>query len=235
MRQRGFTLIELLVVIAIIAILAAILFPVFAKAREQARKASCTSNIKQLALSCIMYAGDYDETLPWDNPNVADPAYGPDWAAQIINGKYVGHGNQYESSMFHCPSDYGKLNWGNKNSYAANRGHWSHRCGWLDAGYTWKAASLPQIKVPAEFILLTESAAQPNYLGYNFASCTDISYGSSSYHGDGIASWDANVAFADGHVKFMQGGKLQWNSDPSKSGANLWSRSNVFEDLSSQW
>ena len=63
-RNRGFTLIELLVVIAIIAILAAILFPVFARAREAARKATCLSNLKQIALAAIMYAQDYDEVLP---------------------------------------------------------------------------------------------------------------------------------------------------------------------------
>jgi prepilin-type N-terminal cleavage/methylation domain-containing protein/prepilin-type processing-associated H-X9-DG protein len=61
---RGFTLIELLVVIAIIAILAAILFPVFAQAREKARQTACLSNTKQLALGVFMYAQDYDETLP---------------------------------------------------------------------------------------------------------------------------------------------------------------------------
>jgi len=62
--RRGFTLIELLVVIAIIAILAAILFPVFARAREKARTASCQSNLKQLGIAYLMYAQDYDETLP---------------------------------------------------------------------------------------------------------------------------------------------------------------------------
>ncbi len=63
--RRGFTLIELLVVIAIIAILAAILFPVFARAREKARQSSCLSNVKQLTLGVLMYAQDYDETLPF--------------------------------------------------------------------------------------------------------------------------------------------------------------------------
>ncbi len=63
-RKRGFTLIELLVVIAIIAILAAILFPVFAKAREKARTSSCQSNLKQIGLAFAMYKNDYDETSP---------------------------------------------------------------------------------------------------------------------------------------------------------------------------
>jgi len=62
--RKGFTLIELLVVIAIIAILAAILFPVFARAREKARQTSCLSNMKELGLGCLMYATDYDSCMP---------------------------------------------------------------------------------------------------------------------------------------------------------------------------
>ena len=64
MKRSGFTLIELLVVIAIIAILAAILFPVFAKAREKARQSSCLSNVKQIMLGVLQYCQDYDENLP---------------------------------------------------------------------------------------------------------------------------------------------------------------------------
>src|SRR2546425_13354298 len=65
-RRRGFTLIELLVVIAVIAILAAILFPVFAQAREKARAATCPSNVKQIGSAMLMYTQDYDEgVLPW--------------------------------------------------------------------------------------------------------------------------------------------------------------------------
>ncbi len=72
-RFRGFTLIELLVVIAIIAILAAILFPVFARAREKARSTSCLSNLKQLATAALMYAQDYDEVLPREHSYAPEP------------------------------------------------------------------------------------------------------------------------------------------------------------------
>ena len=72
--KKGFTLIELLVVIAIIAILAAILFPVFAQAREKARQTSCLSNLKQIGTATMLYADDYDECLPLMLNNV-EPQY----------------------------------------------------------------------------------------------------------------------------------------------------------------
>jgi prepilin-type N-terminal cleavage/methylation domain-containing protein/prepilin-type processing-associated H-X9-DG protein len=78
--RRGFTLIELLVVIAIIAILAAILFPVFARAREKARQASCQSNVKQLMLGIIMYSSDYDER----NCHLFIST-GPTWPMRIVD------------------------------------------------------------------------------------------------------------------------------------------------------
>ena len=98
--RRGFTLIELLVVIAIIAVLAAILFPVFARAREKARQASCTSNLKQLALAVIMYCADYDQKFPYSTPGcVAGPGTqkgSPWWAS---TGPYVKNGQ-----LLMCPS-----------------------------------------------------------------------------------------------------------------------------------
>ncbi len=95
-RRRAFTLIELLVVIAIIAILAAILFPVFAKAREKARQSSCSSNNKQLALAVTQYTQDYDECLP--RTITYPPSLNVTWAVAIAP-----YCKSYQ--MFDCPSE----------------------------------------------------------------------------------------------------------------------------------
>jgi prepilin-type N-terminal cleavage/methylation domain-containing protein/prepilin-type processing-associated H-X9-DG protein len=105
--NKGFTLIELLVVIAIIAILAAILFPVFAQAREQARKTSCLSNVKQIGLGHAMYVQDYDETflIAWGDPaGVWTDLLQP----YIKNGQpneAAGVSWNRSNGIFHCPSD----------------------------------------------------------------------------------------------------------------------------------
>lgn len=85
--RSGFTLIELLVVIAIIAILAAILFPVFSRAREQARKTACLSNSRQIGLALMMYVQDWDETYPWGVPSCAAPAGTVGFATDTPMGK----------------------------------------------------------------------------------------------------------------------------------------------------
>ncbi|MGC4043838.1 MAG: DUF1559 domain-containing protein [Armatimonas sp.] len=105
--HRAFTLIELLVVIAIIAILAAILFPVFAQAREKARQTSCLSNSKQMGLSILMYVQDYDETFPMGVPD--------DWnnAWPVAVQPYCKN-----LQMFRCPSDPDK-------SYDSGTGTWA--------------------------------------------------------------------------------------------------------------
>lgn len=103
--HQGFTLIELLVVIAIIAILAAILFPVFARARENARRASCQSNLKQIGLGLLQYAQDYDESLPcvWFGPA---GAYDQQSNATTYY-KWMDAIQPYTKSeqVFNCPSD----------------------------------------------------------------------------------------------------------------------------------
>jgi prepilin-type N-terminal cleavage/methylation domain-containing protein/prepilin-type processing-associated H-X9-DG protein len=85
--RRGFTLIELLVVIAIIAILAAILFPVFARAREKARQTSCLSNLKEIGLSALMYAQDYDER--WVRYRYPNPYFWPDKLQAYIKNTQI--------------------------------------------------------------------------------------------------------------------------------------------------
>lgn len=104
--RRGFTLIELLVVIAIIAILAAILFPVFAQARAKARSASCVSNLKQISMACRMYLDDYDDTcvgsMQWNDSD-----------AERRNNYFRGVTAWYRAAapyvkniqVFQCPSD----------------------------------------------------------------------------------------------------------------------------------
>jgi len=95
-RKSGFTLIELLVVIAIIAILAAILFPVFAQAREKARTSSCSSNVKQLGLAVLMYKQDYDEKFPFGGWRPNDLGTN-DWQNTIV--PYIKN-----KGIFRCPS-----------------------------------------------------------------------------------------------------------------------------------
>src|SRR5579863_5614212 len=96
MKRTAFTLIELLVVIAIIAILAAILFPVFAQARASARKATCISNNKQVVLGVLMYVQDYDETFPYCSNNGDKSRPRVDWYDAIE--PYIKVGAQEYSS-----------------------------------------------------------------------------------------------------------------------------------------
>jgi prepilin-type N-terminal cleavage/methylation domain-containing protein/prepilin-type processing-associated H-X9-DG protein len=127
--KRGFTLIELLVVIAIIAILAAILFPVFARARENARRSACQSNLKQIGLGLLQYLQDYDEKSPgiWAGPN------GGGGASDANNWKWMDAIYPYVKStqIFDCPSKSNSIaNYEFKNgtkwgSYAGNIAYWS--------------------------------------------------------------------------------------------------------------
>jgi prepilin-type N-terminal cleavage/methylation domain-containing protein/prepilin-type processing-associated H-X9-DG protein len=118
-RARGFTLIELLVVIAIIAILAAILFPVFAQARESARSTSCLSNMKQLGLALRMYSQDFDETYPnvrlWADPVSGDLNKGLCWKNVVI--PYIKN-----KDIFRCPSNRYSLGTAGNKTTGVNNG-----------------------------------------------------------------------------------------------------------------
>jgi prepilin-type N-terminal cleavage/methylation domain-containing protein/prepilin-type processing-associated H-X9-DG protein len=140
-KHGGFTLIELLVVIAIIAILAAILFPVFAAAREKARAISCLSNEKQLGLSELMYVQDYDERAV-DGADAYGEACG--WAAQLM--PYV-----KSSQVYRCPDDATHLP-GVTTSYGMNRNMGIYNSG----GTGPEGVILAQFTAPASTILFFE-------------------------------------------------------------------------------
>lgn len=111
MHRKGFTLIELLVVIAIIAILAAILFPVFARARENARRSACQSNLKQIGLGILQYTQDYDERYPRRDTSAGANS---SWVGQIM--PYV-----KSEQLFKCPSSAAAASAGNITlSYIGN-------------------------------------------------------------------------------------------------------------------
>lgn len=202
--RRGFTLIELLVVIAIIAILAAILFPVFAKAREKARQSSCLSNLKQIGLAFMQYAQDYDERLPTDwitlPPGVAwTDRYS--WRAMI--SPYM-----KSTQIFSCPSDSyvysGALAGLCQNgegiipgSYGDNTVHWAGAAP-SPPGTTY--CKLGQIALPAQLILAGDSTGGSHQISYQSDTLGFVRTDAGALrHNDG-----ANYCFADGHAKWLK-------------------------------
>lgn len=165
----GFTLIELLVVIAIIAILAAILFPVFAQAREKARQSSCASNMKQMGLAVIQYAQDYDESYP---NGLQSGWYAASWAYNVQ--PYI-----KSVDVFRCPSDSGSgdpirygtndYSWaGPRMSYVANgliqwNGSANANFGIMTRGESWiqdfGVQTLAGVSRSADTVMLAERAA----------------------------------------------------------------------------
>ncbi len=189
MNRKGFTLIELLVVIAIIAILAAILFPVFARARENARKSTCQSNLKQLSLGLIQYRQDYDERNIMDRMDtpVAPTATGPYNRNGVNRFWWFDNLQPYVKNrqVIKCPSDAGTTSC----------------CGFPDRSYQPNTEMCqspgiaePLVQDPAGTIHLIESKLNSR------AHYTDAgSYINQKFHFDG---W--NIAYADGHVKWIR-------------------------------
>ncbi|MEI6501765.1 MAG: DUF1559 domain-containing protein [Armatimonadota bacterium] len=227
--RDGFTLIELLVVIAIIAILASILFPVFARAREQARKSSCASNEKQIALAMLQYAQDYDEQMPpfshgggYKGSTGYAGGDGMRWADMIF--PYV-----KSKQVFDCISGDHRLAtfpgglWFEISTYSY--GYVSPSNGAADFGVASRALS--EIEDPSNTIMLADDGRQdagvdsesigrmiPNASdtvetlggrvnGYRHTGCNPNDFGSYAF----------NAAYCDGHVKFVRLGDTyltQW-------------------------
>ena len=195
--RRGFTLIELLVVIAIIAILAAILFPVFARAREKARQTSCLSNVKQIALATLMYAEDYDETYP---PALIETGGGLYVIPQLLH-PYIRN-----QQIWICPSDrQGSV----ETSSVAATWDISYSCNtWLmkfvvpSVGVITPPLGLGEVNNPAECPIFWDARS----VGTSFPDNFDLYV---SYRHNGLA----NSAFADGHAKAVkdQGDNMSGN------------------------
>jgi prepilin-type N-terminal cleavage/methylation domain-containing protein/prepilin-type processing-associated H-X9-DG protein len=217
--NRGFTLIELLVVIAIIAILASILFPVFARARENARRSSCMSNVKQIALGVMQYTQDYDEKyMPqWEdrdhstgyNPNGTD-AKDQGWA--MLLQPYV-----KSTQVFNCPS---QTVWG-ENASTGNAGYSDY---WVNMSISASQSglSMAALEAPANTVLLGDGGSGSAASGmsgcgaWGNSTCSSADTGKhaiiSTTTGSGTKALAAtlhldgvNFAFADGHVKWLKG------------------------------
>jgi prepilin-type N-terminal cleavage/methylation domain-containing protein/prepilin-type processing-associated H-X9-DG protein len=202
--RSGFTLIELLVVIAIIAILAAILFPVFAQARDKARQATCLSNVKQLSLAFGMYTQDHDERMIFWNPSIEYPM-----------NRYQNRIQLYikNNAVWNCPSQkmpvyndpiIGML----EADYLANY-HLMHPVG----GSAWGApVTLAQVAYPSDTIWLTEGTLNPQRDPAICAGtpCDGYAY-AFAWQGDprvnrfGFPHADGAVyGFVDGHAKWAK-------------------------------
>ncbi len=217
LRSKGFTLIELLVVIAIIAILAAILFPVFAKAREKARQSTCASNLKQLGLAQMQYVQDYDETYPAVWVQLRDDG---GYAYFYVLAPYL-----KSTQVIKCPSTrtftdifaYGTWNGTTQDTNYFFSGQGNGLWGFSQtSGTTWDSTprKLASINQPASVIAMgdlsgvwgtasTKAGAQP-------LSCFAVGYYMDLRHSDGM-----NFTFADGHVKW-------YNCSTATMGAETW-------------
>jgi prepilin-type N-terminal cleavage/methylation domain-containing protein/prepilin-type processing-associated H-X9-DG protein len=212
--RHAFTLIELLVVIAIIAILAAILFPVFARAREKARQTSCLSNARQLALAVDMYLTDYEAYPLHSHKELGNPGWR--WMKMLL--PYVKN-----EGIYACPTVSGRAV--DLNSSAQMYG-WNYQYLGNGRNPTGLGPALltseSQIETPSETIAIADSGGLAKYLGTanqgNSGYSIDpplpnpifgVYYGGSTAPGDRAIvaprhNGGANLAFCDGHAKWLR-------------------------------
>jgi prepilin-type N-terminal cleavage/methylation domain-containing protein/prepilin-type processing-associated H-X9-DG protein len=223
-RKKAFTLIELLVVVAIISLLAAILFPVFARARENARRASCLSNLRQIGLGMMMYTQDYDERYPQAARGKAGAGDGGYVSGAACTGLPCSHfystlasgvnGNYYtwmdilypytkSIQVYECPSvTPASPNAADASVDYANYGYNGYVSNWqygTPRGIPLLMAALPN---PAQTVLIMDChnqyAVYINSGSYGGWNVFNASWGTSETpHFSGT-----NVTFADGHVKW---------------------------------
>ncbi|NLO04462.1 MAG: DUF1559 domain-containing protein [candidate division WS1 bacterium] len=200
--KRGFTLIELLVVIAIIAILAAILFPVFARAREKARQTSCLNNMKQLGLGMMMYAQDYDEIFPaMSNGTMTTPAF-----PEVPEFGHNGSGMWYLSwatviypyiknvQIYRCPS----------TTYSQYGVAYGVPANGINAEKTGPVSifgrpAMSAIVRPAEIMMIGEKGTGGGAQYINSEGSGVSYYAGRASHNGGM-----NIAYFDGHAKWIQ-------------------------------
>ena len=225
MKRKGFTLIELLVVVAIIAILAAMLLPALSRARENARRAKCISNLKQITLACLMYVNDNGEYFP---PYDALVTGGSTVGWQVILLPYLYSGVPVTSAsqtnlvngkypVFYCPSCPASKNNTGWGTYGVN-GHsdWiSYANGYDNFGIS--GIKLSRIKSPSKAFVYADysnpgTAASDFEVGYNVLYQGTLQQ-VSVYHNDFV-----NFSFCDGHAA-----SLRFEDIPGPSSGNLWS------------
>jgi len=232
--RRGFTLIELLVVIAIIAILAAILFPVFARAREKARQASCSSNLKQIMLGTLMYAQDYDErfhgwiTRCW-NAGTNDDSAPVKLQPYIKNRQLFGCPSQIANANFRNCWDgnvipelgYGYNEWISHSANEFNRAA-TDGCN-IDTGCR-GPKMMSYWPKPAETLMWADSKCgmiwgeEPStgiihrvaWPDGNYCQCTNTFPGPNDREKGTRHNGGSNIAFQDGHVKYFTLNNCKW-------------------------